>query len=74
MNELGWCPVLWGGHGCHKPEGHDGDHWCDDDCPTVPGDAIVTPATHGSGFARWNHQTDDWLRPSNSHLRSHPGD
>ena len=23
------CHVYWGSHGCSRPKGHDGDHWCD---------------------------------------------
>lgn len=23
------CRVYWGSHGCSRPHGHEGDHWCD---------------------------------------------
>jgi hypothetical protein len=23
------CRTYWGSHGCARPAGHDGDHWCD---------------------------------------------
>ena len=23
------CDTYWGSHGCHRPRGHDGPHWCD---------------------------------------------
>lgn len=29
--ERNWppCRVYWGSHGCARPEGHEGPHWCD---------------------------------------------
>ena len=35
------CRVYWASHGCDRPRGHDGPHWCDCcDCP---------PGTHPHG-------------------------
>ena len=31
------CRVYWGSHGCERPHGHEGDHWCDCcDCKNHP--------------------------------------
>jgi hypothetical protein len=35
-HEVG-CDVYWGSHGCSRPQGHDGDCWCDCcDCENHP--------------------------------------
>lgn len=25
----GACKTFWNSHGCHRPTGHEGGHWCD---------------------------------------------
>lgn len=36
------CRVYWGSHGCERPRGHDGPHWCDCcECDDHPGPACV---------------------------------
>lgn len=36
------CRVYWGSHGCERPRGHDGPHWCDCcDCDDHPGEGCV---------------------------------
>lgn len=31
------CRVYWGSHGCDRPRGHDGPHWCEC-CTCEPGE------------------------------------
>lgn len=48
------CRVYWGSHGCSRPVGHEGAHWCDccqcDDHPDgewcVAGPPYYGPDTH----------------------------
>ncbi len=30
------CRVYWGSHGCSRPRGHDGHHWCCCECVMHP--------------------------------------
>lgn len=45
------CPVCWGSHGCDRPRGHEGPHWCDCcDCadhPDPDSGCVVGPPYYG---------------------------
>ena len=45
------CRVYWGSHGCARPRGHEGDHWCYCcECADHPDDAgcVAGPPYYGS--------------------------
>lgn len=45
------CRVYWGSHGCERPKGHEGDHWCDCcDCEDHPDDSgcVAGPPYYGA--------------------------
>lgn len=45
------CRVYWGSHGCARPLGHDGDHWCDccdcDNHPDPDSGCVAGPPYYG---------------------------
>jgi hypothetical protein len=51
--EANWppCEVYWGSHGCARPRGHEGDHWCDccecDDHPDPDSGCVAGPPYYG---------------------------
>ena len=52
--ERNWpsCDVYWGSHGCARPKGHEGAHWCDCcDCESHPDEAsgcVAGPPYYGA--------------------------
>lgn len=46
------CDVNWGSHGCCRPEGHEGDHWCDccecEDHPDPDSGCVAGPPYYGA--------------------------
>ena len=44
------CQVYWGSHGCERPNGHKGAHWCDCcDCKNHPESGCVAgPPYYGA--------------------------
>ncbi len=49
------CDVYWGSHGCCRPHGHDGDHWCDCcQCDDHPQNGCVAgPPYYGPDTNMW---------------------
>ena len=45
------CRVYWGSHGCSRPRGHEGAHWCDccecDDHPDHDSGCVAGPPYYG---------------------------
>jgi hypothetical protein len=45
------CHVYWGSHGCDRPRGHEGAHWCDccrcDDHPDPCSGCVAGPPYYG---------------------------
>ena len=45
------CGVYWGSHGCARPHGHDGAHWCDccdcDNHPDADSGCVAGPPYYG---------------------------
>lgn len=46
------CRVFWGTHGCARPRGHEGDHWCDccrcDNHPDAGSGCVGGPPYYGA--------------------------
>jgi hypothetical protein len=63
--ERNWppCRVYWGSHGCARPLGHEGDHWCDccdcDEHPEEPG-CVAGPPYYGPETTFYGEGTENW--------------
>lgn len=46
------CDVYWGSHGCERPSGHEGPHWCDccecENHPDPDSGCVAGPPYYGS--------------------------
>lgn len=51
------CDVYWGSHGCHRPRGHEGPHWCDccncEDHPDDDSGCVAGPPYYGDDTYFW---------------------
>lgn len=62
--ERNWppCRVYWGSHGCARPLGHEGDHWCDCcECDNHPEEGCVAgPPYYGPDTRFYGEGADGW--------------
>lgn len=58
------CRVYWGSHGCCRPGGHDGDHWCSccdcDDHPDHDSGCVAGPPYYGPETKFYGDDVPDW--------------
>ncbi len=62
------CRVFWGSHGCERPAGHDGDHWCDCcECEDHPDDesCVAGPPYYGVDTDFYGDDVPGWKPPDN---------
>lgn len=52
------CQVYWGSHGCSRPRGHDGDHWCQGADESEPHHTINAAGVAPNGY-QWDMYGDD---------------
>jgi hypothetical protein len=61
-HEIG-CRVYWGSHGCSRPQGHDGDCWCDCcDCADHPDEdsgCVAGPPYYGADTNFYGEDVSD---------------
>lgn len=70
------CRVYWGSHGCARPRGHEGDHWCDcckcDDHPSNAG-CVAGPPYYGHDTRYYGEDAEALGLPSHdSNTESEP--
>lgn len=58
------CRVYWGSHGCERPRGHDGDHWCDccecADHPDEDEGCVAGPPYYGPETRFYGEDVPGW--------------
>ena len=73
------CEVYWGSHGCARPHGHEGDHWCDccecDDHPADDAGCVAGPPYYGPDTRFYGDDAERLgLPPHDSNQESSRGD
>ncbi len=57
------CKVYWGSHGCDRPQGHEGDHWCDccecEDHPDPDSGCVAGPPYYGPDTNFYGEGTEE---------------